>query len=106
MTDPFTLIGTVAIVAGMLAWYLRCFWRFHDPAPNGRCRRCGLKITPALASNRPQTNDRPPDGPVHTPRTCDCPIVFPEIPELTGQVHRIDCPRRHAPFAMQGEQNP
>jgi hypothetical protein len=28
-------------------------------------------------------------------RTCDCPIVFEEDPELVTQVHRYDCP--HCP---------
>jgi hypothetical protein len=25
-------------------------------------------------------------------RTCNCPIVFEEKPEMVGQVHRYDCP--------------
>lgn len=29
-------------------------------------------------------------------RTCDCPIVFEENPELCGQVHRYDCPNAGA----------
>lgn len=26
-------------------------------------------------------------------RTCDCPIVFEEQPEMVGQVHRYNCSR-------------
>lgn len=24
--------------------------------------------------------------------TCDCPIVFAEVPEMASQIHRCDCP--------------
>lgn len=96
------------------------------------CRRCGAirildtpraplkdrawQIQPASDQKTPEftpwqrlgcrnSNDLAPPRGLPTPQTCDCPIVFPESPELAGQVHRYDCPNRSTSRRPEREEN-